>query len=337
MFSEIKNAIQGLSDIQQTGRVIGTDIGALGDDERGWSGAEVRRISVKYESGSTGSMILKCAPLKERWAMDALTRAQTAVPVAFSCDLSTDEPRWMAMEDIGRPQPPSVNDAAWMGKAAGALADIHVKFMGKGSEMPWLPHADERYWKWIVSEISLDHFERKIRECPAFDREFGHYLPLLQRQADSFAADMTALYREGNCLTLTHGDIQCIDGAHIYDCAGTPKIIDFGWCHYAPFYVDLASYFSFDDAKLYHDALTRRGISLSYADFDERLRAAFRYSGFIYMCPSVMNWREDAPIETGRRLLQMIHSILHGDFPERRIAYSDPVFAKVLARHRALR
>ena len=337
MLREIENVIQGLSDIRQTGRVIDTDAGALGDDERGWSGAEVRRIAVRYESGATGSMILKCAPLKERCAMDALTRAQTAVPAAFSCDLYSDEPRWMAMEDIGKPQPPSIDDTTWMGKAADALADIHAKFMGKGSEMLWLPHADEKYWKWIVSEISLDHFERKMQQCPAFDREFGRYLPHLQRQADAFVADMTVLYREGDCLTLTHGDIQSIDGAHIYDCGGVPKIIDFGWCHYAPFYVDLASYFSFEDARLYHDALVRRGISLSYADFDERLRAAFRYSGFIYMCPSVMNWREDAPTESERRLLQMIHSILYGDFPERRIAYSDPVFVQVLAQHRAFR
>ena len=35
-----------------------------------------------------------------------------------------------------------------------------------------------------------------------------------------------------------------------------PYIIDFGYARYAPFYIDLVDYFSFENAALYHKALT---------------------------------------------------------------------------------
>lgn len=45
------------------------------------------------------------------------------------------------------------------------------------------------------------------------------------------------------------------------------------------FYIDLVSYFTFEDAKVYYNQLIENGVSLSYDDFYERLRAAFCYSG----------------------------------------------------------
>lgn len=325
---------QGLSDLLNVGRIVRLDAGNLGEDERGWSGAEVRRVQVFYESGTEGSVIMKQTALKERCAMKSLTeKGHRFTPASFSLNLTSDSPEWMCMEDLGKPQPPSGDDPMWMSRAAEALASIHSDHMGKGAEMPWLPHADAAYWRFITTQISIDHFERKMKESREFRDEFGKYLPLLRDKAELFARDMTALYREGNCLTLTHGDIQTVDGAHIYSCSGHPRIIDFGWCHYAPFYVDLASYFTFEEAKLYYDALLRKGIELKYSDFDERLRTAFRYNGFIYFCPSVINWGSGPTERTGKRLLQMLRIILTGEFPERKIGYSQAIFNDLLQMH----
>ena len=66
----------------------------------------------------------------------------------------------------------------------------------------------------------------------------------------------TALYKETQWLTLTYGDLQSINGDHVYNIQEIPYIIDFGFASYAPFYIDLVDYFSFENAALYHKALT---------------------------------------------------------------------------------
>ena len=85
-----------------------------------------------------------------------------------------------------------------------------------------------------------------------------------------------------------------------------PYIIDFGFARYAPFYVDLVDYFSFENVALYHKALTFRGFSLNRKDFEERFRAAFPYPCFIYMFPSIMQWKNGAE----ERLQKLLHRLL---------------------------
>lgn len=332
---EMLEAARGLAGLFDQRAVQRLDSGNLGKDEKGWSGAEVRRMEIIYEDGSRRSVILKRAELKERGAMQVLTQCgHRHTPAAFSPDLETEAPGWMAMEDLGSPQHPSSDDPQWIAKAAKALADIHADHMGKGADMPWLPFTDAAYWQFLVTRISVDHFEKKMEQNADFCREFGKYLPVLREKAAEFAREMTVLSQEKEYLTLTHGDIQTVDGAHIYDCGGQPCMIDFGWCYYAPFYVDLASYFTFEEAKLYYQALISRGISLKYSDFEKRLRTAFRYSGFIYLCPSIMQWGSGPTGQTGKRLLQMLKIILTGEFPEQRIDYSDSLFRQLLQEHR---
>lgn len=65
---------------------------------------------------------------------------------------------------------------------------------------------------------------------------------------------------------------------------------------------------------------------MKYKDFEERVRTAFRYHGFIYLCPSVTDWQDGSAERAGKRLLQALKIILDGDFPERRINYSDTLF-----------
>ena len=110
--------------------------------------------------------------------------------------------------------------------------------------------------------------------------------------------------------------------------------MDFGFCRYAPFYIDLAGWFSPEELLPYYLQQKERGFSLSYAGFQERAKAALRYNGFVYLFPSLMDWGEGPTEQTGRRLLQCIFLLLDGDFPEKRRHYSEALFHSLLARHK---
>ncbi|WP_020616362.1 phosphotransferase [Paenibacillus daejeonensis] len=325
---------QGLADVLQRGQVRQIAQGRMTEAERGWSGAEVRRMEVTYTSGRQESMIFKEALLKERMVMKRLTdQGHQNTPAAFSLDTESDEPRWMALEDVGSIKTPPQGQE-WSPKVAEALARIHTRNLRKGSEMPWLPHADRVYWeRYLVTKVSVDHFEKLTEQNPNFGREFGAYLPTLREKANVFARDMAALYDEKDSLTLTHGDLQSIDGSHVHYLNDKPYLIDFGWCYYAPFYIDLVSYFTIEEAKVYYNHFINSGVSLSYDDFYERLRATFCYSGLIYLYPSMMQWSTGPTEQTGKRLLHILKIILTGEFPERRIDYSNELFSKLLTEH----
>ena len=329
MRTTIYETAQGLASLLGYGTVAGIEQVNMAGDERGWSGAEVVRKMVSFQDGSSKHMVFKSAGRSERCAMKLLTEQRQCTPAAYSQDIISSGPEWMAMEDLGPRQAPNPEDHMWLRKVAKGLASIHAANMGKENDMPWLPTADETYWNSVVTQLSVAHFERRVEEDPAFAHKFGEYLPRLQDAGRIFANDMAALYREKEFLTLTHGDLQMRDGVHIYHCDGAPRIIDFGFCRYAPFYIDLAGWFTADDIRIYYDELTSHGIFLRYSDFEERARAAFRYNGFIYLCPSVMDWRDSPDGQTGKRLLQSLKIILSGDFPERRIQYSEQLFQKL--------
>lgn len=326
----IYETAQGLAGILGYGTVSHVIGEKMAENERGWSGAEVVRKKVFFKDGTSIPMIFKFAERKERCVMKRLTEQGQCTPAAYSQDVISDEREWMAMEDLGQQQLADPDNRVWLNSVARSLASIHADNMGKYREMSWLPVADEAYWQSVVTKMSVSHFERKMEESLNFEREFGKYLPKLQAIGNRFANDMTALCKEKEFLTLTHGDLQMRDGAHIYNCNGNPRIIDFGFCRYAPFYIDLVGWFTADNIKVYYDELLARGISLKYKDFEERARTAIRYNGFIYLCPSVMDWQDGSTEHTGKRLLQCLKIILGGDFPERRIDYSDILFHKLV-------
>ena len=68
--------------------------------------------------------------------------------------------------------------------------------MNCGKEMPWFPHADSNYWEKIVTQISVDHFEKAVCEDHSFARQFRAYLPKLRKAGNVIAHNMTALYKE---------------------------------------------------------------------------------------------------------------------------------------------
>lgn len=279
----------------------------MDSSEQGFSGATLVRLDVVFNDGRQGSFICKKAALKERMVMQILTeQGHICTPAAYSEDCVLDQPMWMIQQDLGKKLGAPHDNLQWMESVANALAEIHGRNMNRGKEMPWLPHADADYWGKIVAQISVDHFEREICENRNFARQFGAYLPQLREAGNAFARDMTALYEETQWLTLTHGDLQNIEGDHVYNIQGRPYIIDFGFARYAPFYIDLVDYFSFENAALYHKALTDRGFTLNLKDFEERFKVTFKYPCFIYMFPSIMQWKHGSE----DRLLKLLHRIL---------------------------
>ena len=333
--TELTELAQGLSDLLGLGLVSRLEPVELQENERGWSGAKLIRQRVIFTDSTSTTMIFKHTERKERHAMQRLTGQRQCTPASYSP--ASRETGWMAMEDLGHPRIASPCDRVWLEKVAEGLASIHAANLEKGSEMPWLPVADDAYWHSVITRLSVDHFRRKMEQDPGFSHEFGKYLPRLEEAAVQFEKDMCALSRESGCLTLTHGDLQTQDGAHIYACGGKPRIIDFGFCRYAPLYIDLAGWFTAEELPIYYDALTAKGFSLPYGEFEERSRAAFRYNGFIYLYPSIMDWQNGPTERTGKRLLQALYIIMTGDFPERRRDYSGGLFSRLLGEHQQVR
>ena len=276
--------------------------------EQGFSGAEMLRIEFICGDGKKGSFICKKTGLKERMVMQTLTeQGHSHTPAAYSADITSDEPAWLLQQDLGKKVNAPHNDPKWFANVADALAEIHGSNMGRGKEMPWLPHADADYWENIVTRISVDHFEKAVCEDKRFAQQFEKFLPRLREEGKRFARDMTSLYREADWLTLTHGDLQDIDGDHVYNVGGKPYIIDFGFAGYAPFYIDLVDYFSHENVSVYHKALTSKGFYIRPNDFEERFRTAYKYPCFIYMFPSIMQWKNGSK----ERLTNIINRIVN--------------------------
>lgn len=301
---ELKRYASKLSCILNMGSIAAVNERPMRPNEQGFSGAKLIRLEVVFNDGHSGSFICKKTGLIERMVMQTLTEQGHAyTPATYSEDCVLDEPTWMIQQDLGKRVGAPNNSIQWMECVADALAEIHGNNMNRGKEMPWLPRANADYWDKIVTQISVDHFEKAVCEDRGFARQFGAYLPKLREAGDAFARDMTALSKETQWLTLTHGDLQNIDGDHVYNIQGKPYIIDFGFARYAPFYIDLVDYFSFEDAVLYHRALTAKGFPLNLKDFEERFRTAYRYPCFIYMFPSIMQWKQGSE----ERLLKLLH------------------------------
>ncbi len=295
-----------LSQILGLGKIIDIREASMGSYEKGFSGAEIFRIECLFENGRKDSFICKKADLKERMVMRRLTaQGHRCTPAAYSDDCSSLGPEWMLLQDLGKRVPAPQSSPVWMRNVASAFAEIHGNNIGCANEMPWLPHADAGYWNKIVTQISVSHFEKAVCEDADFARQFEAILPKLQTAGKKFAEDMVSLCAESEWMTLTHGDVQDMNGSHVYNVHEHPYIIDFGFSRYAPFYIDLVDYFSLKNALLYQNILEAKGFRISQKDFEERFRIASKYPGFIYMFPGIMQWKRGS----GKRLMNCLKKI----------------------------
>lgn len=297
-----------LSQILNLGKVVNIREKSMGSYEKGFSGAEIFRIECLFETDKKESFICKKADLMERMVMRRLTaQGHRYTPAAYSDDCSSPEPEWMLLQDLGKRVVPPRNNPVWMRNVASAFAEIHGNNMGRANEMPWLSYADADYWNKIVTQISVSHFEKAVCEDADFAQQFGSLLPELQTAGKRFADDMVSLCMESEWMTLTHGDVQDIDGSHVYNVHEHPYIIDFGFSRYAPFYIDLVDYFSLEEAHFYRQMLEDNGLRINPVDFEERFRIASKYPGFIYMFPAIMQWKNGSE----KRLINCLKKILN--------------------------
>lgn len=261
------------------------------ENERGFSGARLVRLACVFSNGKTGSFVCKHACFPERTVMQKLTEQKRGHTPFSYADLSqAAESAWFIMQDVRSCGPISHGGSDWKRKVAAALADIYTDNFECAGKFLGLPHADEAYWNHIATQISVDHFERQCERDNAFAKKYAGVLTKLRRRAEVFVKDMTALYREGSGLTVTHGDLQITSGDHVRCFQGKPMIIDWGFSRYAAFYIDLVDYFAPEEALLYLEELNHRGVIISKNDFEERFRAASCYPAFIYLYPALMQY-----------------------------------------------
>ena len=116
---------------------------------------------------------------------------------------------------------------------------------------------------------------------------------------------MAALFEAGTANTLTHGDVQTMDGDHVRCRGGRPVVIDFGFCRYAPLYIDLTDYFRPEEWALCWETYRAQGLRLGKQDFLEGCRTAARYPGFAYLFPALMAWKRGEP-ERLRRCMRLL-------------------------------
>ena len=287
-------------------RVLSACPAPMGEGEEGYSGAALFRLRAGFAGGGEGSFVCKKTSLKEREATGRLfLQGRGYTPAALSCGPDGEGESWMVMEDIGVKAPLPEDRARWKRQAAEAFAAIHMDNFGKGAEMPWLPAADAEYWDFFTHALSAGHFERFCREDEAFAAEYGGKLPALREAAASFSAGMAALFEAGTANTLTHGDVQTMDGDHVRCRGGRPVVIDFGFCRYAPFFIDLTDYFRPEEWALCWEAYRAQGLRLGKQDFLEGCRTAARYPGFAYLFPALMAWKRGEP-ERLRRCMRLL-------------------------------
>jgi hypothetical protein len=311
----------------------------MADHERGWSGAEIRRYKVSLQQGEPVSLLTKTMPRKERRVMDLLSQdGHRNVPFAYTHDLTTEGPVLTCLQDLGstRVGIPTTEDGTPTTpeldrQVARALAAIHVGYLGQQQQLAWLPCADVAYvTDFLVREVWRGNWEEALATNAAFAAEFAQYTPALEEAASQFARTIQDLWQEGDCLTLTHGEVH---GEHIMLYAGRPYLSDWGWAYYGPFYLDLPAYFTPQTVHHYHRALTEQGIELPLADFMERFHAIGRYVGFKYLCSGIWLWPPGPTTATGQRILLTIKWALEGTWPARAFAVSLAAWHQLLADH----
>lgn len=281
-----------LSQQMGTGQICSVHSDDMNSDEQGYSGAKLLRLHCTYADEKTVSFVCKQTDLRERTVMQTLTEQKRGhTPFSYTDLAQWDDTAWIIMQDISPCESVPRGSLSWKRQVAAALADIHSDNLICADKMPHLPHADEAYWKHITTKISVNHFEKQCSQDKDFAAKYADTLPKLRKAAKRFVYDMTELYREGTSLTVTHGDLQNIDGDHVRSFGEKPMIIDWGFSRYAPFYIDLVDYFTGEEALLYLDELHRRGINLSRSDFEERYHTVSRYPAFIYLYPALMQYK----------------------------------------------
>jgi len=274
------------------------------DGPQGYSGAMLRYYDVTYTlRGNVERMaiVTKEASLVERRTLAWLNEHGLAVPFSYIADLTTDESVSVCMAYAGDSAPAQGS----VQKVAHALAVIHHAALEHGSDLTWLPPADNTFlterivdicWRRPWRHLSTGEgyanwygqFQPAIEPDVAFNEAFGAIYPLLEKRAKRFADDMAALWAAGDSLTLVHCDFH---DSNVRWQAGRPRLLDWEQAQYGSLYIDLPNYFSRQEALLYRNALADLGHTIPRDKFLAGYDAACPYPGFKYFGIGLWNWR----------------------------------------------
>jgi hypothetical protein len=270
--------------------------------EAGLSGAQVNRYELILSGvdveRSALTLITKNASLDERRTLTHLAAQHLPnIPFSHTLDLQSDSPALICMQDVGSLQRPTSLDyipEITLQREAAALAAIHAANWGR-ADLDWLPRADRAYYTRMIETVVLKpHWERAIAH-QQFSDLFRSDLARIEAAAARIVDEMTALYDEGDTLTLVHTDIN---PSNVLLMHGVPYIIDWQSAHYGPLYLDLPHhFFTAELAERYRTALAEHGITIPRADFTERFKVAARYTALRYMWWSFDAWLEDPGME----------------------------------------
>jgi hypothetical protein len=290
------------------------------DGAQGYSGAILRYYDIDYAHECDikhSRLVTKPAPLVERLASTWLAAQGAAVPFCHTLDLVTDAPAQMGMQFVGDRQPEGAHDAAR------ALASVHAAAMNCHEELAWLPRADVAFAEqWLIEKCWRAPWQRVMAGEPFtnvygqswgpitpggdFEAEFAAYTRPLEAAA-RFVQTMAELWAQGDALTLIHADFH---DHHARTYGGRDYVIDFGFAHYGPLYIDLPNYFTRDEALLYRDALAELGHDIPQATFLANYDAIHPYPGFKYFMIGLGNWCYGDPPHRRDTVMHFIDMIL---------------------------
>jgi thiamine kinase-like enzyme len=109
-------------------------------------------------------------------------------------------------------------------------------------------------------------------------------------------------------LTLVHADFHD-EQFHVH--AGKGYVIDWDFAHYGSFYIDLANYFTREQALFYRDALAELGYDIPPAEFLARYDAVRPYVGLKYFLIGLWNWRNGEPTQRREQIHYWINLVLN--------------------------
>jgi thiamine kinase-like enzyme len=285
----------------------------------GMSEAPVSRheLLLACPGGKTRSLrlVTKSAALRERRTLAWLTaQHQPNVPFSHTTDLTTDASALVCMQDVGDARRPTSLEPiteAELEREADGLAAIHLANRRRAQELAWLPRIDRSYFaEEVIARWWRPPWQRVLQDNE-FRSAFRSYLAAVEAAVEPMVAEMAALAREEDSLTLAHTDIN---PSNVLVQDGRPYYIDWQVAHYGPFYLDLPHHFcTRQQAEHYRRALAASGHDLAASEFEERYRAAARCIGFRYIWWTLDNWRR-YPQGTAW-VLHYIRLILGGALP----------------------
>jgi Phosphotransferase enzyme family len=270
---------------------------------QGYSGAVIGYYDVTYSAAGGehhAALVIKPAPLVERRTLQWLGALQAAVPFSHTLDLTTDAPHPICMQYAGA-------QIGWHERTqetAEALASIHAAGMRRGAELSWVPHADramlepfliERCWRqgWqsLLADGPFIQFDGQHLDphapTHAFSEQFARYTEPIERRAEQLLAMADELWELGEALTLIHGDFH---NEQVGLLGETVRVIDWGFAHYGPLYLDLPNVFTREEALIYRGALAAHGHNIPHDRFLACYDAMRAYPGFKYFGIGLYNW-----------------------------------------------